>query len=140
MKLPKMNATTKLPTLFYQKTGELFYAIAAVDHRVRKEEFNGLKKSLNTYWDLFEVEEQNSSLKPVDILESSFKNAFRNKKDPETCYEEFVNYKSEKPELFTISHNKAIWNTANLIANSFSGANKTEVIFLQKLKMVLLGT
>lgn len=134
-----MERTPKLPILFYEKVGELFYAIAAVDTKVRKEEFSSLKNCLNTYWNLFEVTGKDRSLKPIDILEASFKNAFRNKKDPKTCYEDFVKYKSNNSELFTQTHNKAIWNTANLIANSFSAVNKSEVIVLQKLKLLLQG-
>jgi uncharacterized protein (DUF927 family) len=139
-KLPKMDITSKLPALFYNKAGELFYAIAAIDNRVRKEEYISFKKSLDSYGNLFEAIENDKSLKPVDILGSAFKQAYQNKKDPETCFEDFVKYKRNNPELFTVARNKAIWNTANLIANSFSEVNKSEVILLQKLKMLLQGS
>lgn len=140
VKLTKMDATSKLPTLFYKKVGELFYAIAATDNIVRKEEYLSLKDSLDSHGNLFEANENEKSLKPVDIFGSAFKQAYQNKKDPETCFEDFVKYKNNNPEFFTVARNKVIWKTANLIANSFSGVNKSEVILLHKLKKVLQGS
>jgi uncharacterized protein (DUF927 family) len=135
-----MDITSKLPALFYKKVGELFYAIAAIDNRVRKEEYLSFKNSLNSYGNLFEAIETDKSLAPVDILESAFKQAYQKEKDPETCFEDFVKYKRNNPELFTVARNKVVWDTANLIANSFSKVNKSEIILLQKLKMIFQGS
>lgn len=132
-----MDATSKLPVQFYEKVGELLYAISAIDKVVRNEEFRSLKSSLNSYWNSFMVHGQNASLKPAAVMETAFMNALQNKKDPETCFEDFVEYKKNNPKLFSMAHNSVIWDTANLIANSFSLVNKSEVIFLQKLKLVL---
>ena len=137
VKIPKMDATSKLPIQYYEKVGELLYAISAIDKVVRKEEFRSLKNSLNSFWTSFKVNGQNASLEPAAVMETAFMNALRNKKDPETCYAGFVKYKKNNPEQFNTAHNKVIWDTVNLIANSYSLVNKSEVIFLQKLKLVL---
>ena len=57
--------------------------------------------------------------------------------DANDCFESFADYKKENPRLFTKERKDLIWNTANAIASSFAGKNKSEVIMLSKLKMLL---
>ena len=45
-----MTAIEKTSLSFYQKTGELFYAIAAADKVVRKKEYQSLKKMVQQEW------------------------------------------------------------------------------------------
>ncbi len=137
IKLRNMSSTTKLPTSFYEHVGGLFYAIAAIDHSVKKEEVESLKQCLESFWNLFGVTGEDPSLKPEDLLEEVFKSAVQNTEDPEKCFEEFAEYRKTHSAWFSIPVNKAIWKTANAIANSFAQVNKNEVILLQKLKLVL---
>ena len=55
----------------------------------------------------------------------------------DTCFEEFKSFKVVHESLFTKERKQLIWKTCNEIANSFSGKNKSEIIILARLKMVL---
>lgn len=132
-----MNSTTKLPISFYENVGGVFYAIAAIDHSVKQEEYNSLKQCLESNWILYGVTGEDLPKKPEELLEQVFKSAVQKKKDPEKCFEDFADYRKTHSAWFSIPVNKAIWNTANSIANSFAQVDKNEVILLHKLKLVL---
>jgi hypothetical protein len=54
-----MSSTEKTSLAFYQKTGELFYAIAAADKVVRKSEYQSLKKMVQSDWkDLDDLQDE----------------------------------------------------------------------------------
>lgn len=131
-----MRTEDKPQLLFYQKMGELFYAIAAADKVVRKEEYNTLKnivaeewKNLDDYQDPFHTDAAHQ----IEIVFDWFDYEQLDAKD---CFESFADYYADNPQLFTEERKSLIWKTANAIANSFSGKNKSEVIMLAKLKML----
>ena len=132
-----MGTVDKPQLLFYQKMGELFYAIAAADKVVRKVEYDTLKgivaeqwKNLDDYEDPFHVD----AAYQIEVVFDWFD---YEQLDASDCFESFADYKKEHPKLFTKERKDLIWKTANAIANSFVGKNKSEVIMLAKLKMVL---
>ena len=45
-----MNVSKKPQVLFYQKLGELFYAVAAADKIVQKSEYEALRKMVISDW------------------------------------------------------------------------------------------
>ncbi|WP_310992176.1 hypothetical protein [Aequorivita marina] len=132
-----MENLDKPKLLFYQKTGELFYAIAAADKVVRKEEYNALKtvileewKNLDDYKDPFHTDAAHQ-------MEVVFEWFDYEQLDANECFDSFADYKKENPELFTDERKQLIWKTANAIASSFAKKNKSEVILLTKLKILL---
>ncbi len=123
--------------LFYQKMGELFYAIAAADNVVRKAEFSALKNIVAEEWkdlDKYEDAFHTDAAYQIEVVFDWFD---YEQLDAQDCFDSFAEYKKENPKLFTPKRNALIWETAEAIANAFAGKNKSEVIMLAKLKMLL---
>lgn len=123
---------------FYQNLGKLFYAIAAADHNVRKEELDTLQDMVNRDW-----------LAPNSIdanfnrdIENAIVNTFKwlnddNEYSAETCYKSFVRFKKNHETLFSDKIKTRIMTTAGKIAASFSGSNKSELMILAQLNIEL---
>lgn len=123
--------------LFYQKMGELFYAIAAADNIVRKAEFNALKTIVAEQWKDLDKYEDSFHTDAAYQIEVVFEWFDYEQLDAKDCFDSFAEYKKENPKLFTPERNALIWKTAEAIASSFAGKNKSEVIMLAKLKLLL---
>jgi len=122
---------------FYQKIGELFYAVAASDKVVRKAEYDALKELVRLEWSKLDHTKDEFDTDAVYQMEIVFDWFDYERMGADECFNNFENYVKENPELFTPDRNKLIVNTANAIASSFSGKNKAELILLAKLKMLL---
>ena len=132
-----MNAKKKMTLPFYQNLGKLFYAIAAVDKKVREEEFDKLKELVKKQWlnvDIIEDAYHTDAAYQIEII-FDWLNKEENL-DVQACYDDFVNYKNEQKHLFT-KEVKVLLKTAGAIAASFSGLNKSELIILAKLDIEL---
>lgn len=131
--------TKKHMTLkFYQNLGKLFYAIAAADNNVREVEINKLREIVKKEWlavDDIEDEFGTDAAYQIEVVfdwldkEEDF--------DVSACFNDFVAYKNDQNHLFTKNVNSLILKTANAIAESFSGKNKSELILLAKLSIEL---
>lgn len=132
-----MQASNKPKLLFYQKMGELFYAIAAADSVVREAEYSTLKNLVTEEWkslDCLEDIFQEDAAYQIEIVFDWFD---YEELDATDCFDSFADYKRENPELFTEERKKLIWKTANSIAGAFSGKNKSELVMLAKLSKEL---
>ncbi|MCG2420155.1 hypothetical protein K8089_14080 [Aequorivita sp. F47161] len=132
-----MENVNKPQLLFYQKMGELFYAIAAADNVVRKTEYDALKNIVTEKWkDLDDYEDpfHTDAAYQIEVVFDWFD---YEQLDANDCFDSFADYKKENPKLFTTERKKLIWETADAIASSFAGKNKSELIMLAKLKMLL---
>ncbi|QQX75790.1 MULTISPECIES: hypothetical protein [Aequorivita] len=132
-----MGTLDKPQLVFYQKMGELFYSIAAADKIVRKAEYEALKKIVIEQWKNLDDYEDPFHTDAAYQIEVVFDWFDYEQLDANDCFESFADYKKEHPKLFTHERKQLIWKTANTIANSFSGKNKSEVIMLAKLKNLL---
>lgn len=126
---------------FYQNLGKLFYALAASDKVVRQEELDKLKETVKKVWltsnliqEDFKVEAEHSIVNTFKWLNQE------NEYDAETCFKGFLNYKKDHEQLFTPNIKTLILKTAEAIASSFSGKNKSELIILAKLNLELNKT
>jgi hypothetical protein len=132
-----MGTIDKPQLLFYQKMGELFYSIAAADNVVRKAEYEALKRNVAEQWKNLDGYEDAFHTDAAYQIEVVFDWFDYEQLDANDCFESFADYKKENQKLFTEERKKLIWKTANAIANAFSGKNKSELIILAKLKMLL---
>lgn len=121
---------------FYQKTGELFYAIAASDKIVRKIEYNELKRLVKEAWLLNDTAKDDYNSDAVYQMEIVFDWFDYERMDAESCFEQFKEYFLEYPNQFTPQRKQLILTTAHLIADAFSGKNKSELIMLSKLQLL----
>lgn len=123
----------------YQNLGKLFYSVASADQKVNEAEANKLKEIIKKHWlDLDDAEDQfgSDAAYQIEIIFDEL-NANDNLQYSQTFYNDFVTYKNEQPHLFTNKLNKLIMKTANEIAQSFAGKNKSELIILAKLNLEL---
>ncbi len=122
---------------FHQNLGKLFYAIAASDKTVREEEFNVLKALIKRKWLSVFDSENNYKIDATDQIETVFKRLVIEKREANSCYNEFIAFKKEYSYLFTPELNRLILKTSGAIAAAFSSQNKSELIMLAKLSIEL---
>lgn len=132
-----MNAIQQPQVLFYQKLGELFYAIAAADKVVKKEEYDALRTMVRKYWKDMDSYEDSFHTDAAFQIEIVFDWYDYEHLDADECFEDFKFYKKDHESLFTPQRKELIWKTAEAIAHSFASKNKSELIMLAKLKMLL---
>ncbi|RLD30075.1 MAG: hypothetical protein DRI70_01650 [Bacteroidetes bacterium] len=132
-----MNITDENHVIFYQKMGELFYAIAASDKVVRKTEYDALRKLVRSEWSSLNHYEDEFGVDAAYQMEITFDWFDYKGMDANDCFNNFKYYIKEKPQLFTTKMKQLIWKTSNAIARAFAGKNKSELIMLAKLKMLL---
>lgn len=133
-----MNAKEELSVTFYQNLGKLFYAIAAADNVVREVEYNKLKKLVHQEWLGVDALEDLGGSDAAYQIEIVFDWLHREESlDYKSCFMDFVYFKKQHPSFFNPSINSLILKTANAIAESFSGKNKSELILLAKLQVEL---
>jgi len=129
-----MGKNKNFTSLFFKNVGSLFYAIAAADKKVESNEILVLKNSITTQWlpvSLFDTDALQEITNTFNSLHKE------NKQDPEVLYQDFIRYKNKEKHLFTSTVTNLILQTANAIASSFSGRNKSELIMLAKLEIEL---
>ncbi len=132
-----MKTIDKPQLLFYQKMGELFYAVVAADNVVRKEEYESLKKIVAEQWKNLDSFEDSFGTDAAYQIEVVFDWFDYEQLDAKDCFDSFADYKKEHPQFFNKDRKELIWKTATAIATSFSGANKSELIMLATLKRLL---
>ncbi|RSK40427.1 hypothetical protein [Mangrovimonas spongiae] len=133
-----MKSEKTMSLRFYQNLGKLFYAVAAVDKTVREQEINELKKLVKKEWlsvdDLEDEFGTDAAYQIAIVFDWLINNEHPNSA---TYYNDFISYKQEQEHLFTKKVKQLIFKTAQAIAESFSGKNKSELMLLAKLSMDL---
>jgi hypothetical protein len=132
-----MSSAEKTSLTFYQKTGELFYAIAAADKVVRKSEYQSLKDMVQSDWKDLDDLQDDYGVDAAYQLEIVFDWLDYESLEANLCFESFRDFYKEHPALFTKKRKELILKTANSIANAFSGKNKSELVLLGKLQLLL---
>lgn len=123
--------------LFYQKLGELFYAIAASDKIVREAEYKALTKLVEEEWKVMDDYEDDFKTDAAYQISIVFEWFDYERMDGNDCYESFVDYYKEHKNLFSEKRKDLILQTAKKIAFAFRAANKSELIMLTKLELLL---
>lgn len=132
-----MERIKKLEIEYYQKLGKLFYAIAAADKIVHEAEYETLLQLVKSNWvplDSYEDEFHTDAAFQIEIV---FGWLDYQKYSADECFIEFKDFIKAHPSLFSQTRKKLIWKTANEIANAFAGKNKSELMMLAKLKLIL---
>lgn len=133
-----MQTEKQFTLKFYQNLGKLFYAIAAADKNIREAEISKLKEIVKNEWLAVDDLEDDFGTDAAYQIEVVFDWLINEEDfDIEACYNDFVTYKNNQPHLFTKKVKHLILKTANAIAASFSGMNKSELMLLAKLTIEL---
>ena len=128
---------TKLNLNFYQRLGRLFYAVAASDSNIQKEEIQKLKQILREEWLAVDDTVDEFGTDAAFQIEIVFDWLLENDYNSKNTLKEFEDYVKQHPNFFTKEIKYLILKTANAIAHSFFGKNKSEVIFLTRLQAIL---
>lgn len=121
----------------YQNLGKLFYAIAAADKVVSEEEKDTLKNIVKEDWVNVDDFKDDYGTDAAYLIEIIFDWLDENQPSAFSAFNDFKDFKKDHEEFFTPAIKKLIWKTADQIASSFSGKNKSELIMLSQLKAIL---
>ncbi|QNJ99070.1 hypothetical protein [Constantimarinum furrinae] len=131
-----MKKVSQTELLFYQKLGELFYAIAASDNVVRRSEYIELTRFVEEEWkakDDFEDQFGTDAAYQISIVFEWFD---YESMEADDCFESFSEYYKDHKNLFSEERKILILNTVQEIADAFSGTNKSELIMITKLQLL----
>lgn len=131
-----MDKVNKPELLFYQKLGELFYAIAASDKVVRETEYKALTQLVEEEWksmDDYEDQFKTDAAYQISIVFEWFD---YERMDADDCFDSFREYFKDYKDLFSEKRKKLILKTVHKIADAFNGTNKSELIMLTKLELL----
>ncbi len=132
-----MKTKEQKDSVFYQNLGRLFYAIAFIDNTVRPEEIEVLKKFVSSTWTSLDNEPDEHGSDSAFQIEVVFNWLDSEVYSAQESYDTFANYYTSNKALFTETTKKNITKTASAIANAFSGTNKSELILLAQLNLLI---
>lgn len=125
-----------LTTETYQHIGYLFYAVAAADKNVAQVEIDTLKTLVKQHWLPRDDTNDRYGTDAAYQIEIVFDWLNDRNKSALDCYTEFQDFYKSHKSYFTKSVKKLISETAEAIASSFSGKNKSELMLLAKLSVL----
>ena len=134
----KMKPSHQTMTHLYKHLGKVFYSIAAIDKTIRTEEIEKLKQIIKKEWLPLEnslIEFGDDAAYEIEIV---FDWLVANEWELEQVMPDFKIFREEHLHLFTPKINALILKTANAIASSFSGKNKSEHVLISQLSAILL--
>lgn len=124
--------------MLHTSLGKLFYAIAMADKKITPEEIAALKSTILQRWHLAKSSSNGSNLDIQHSILSVFNNLQHIDAESDSCFLEFRVYFLENQHIFNEDLRILVWHTAQTIASSFAKKNKSELVILAKLKMLLL--
>lgn len=132
----KRSYSNSVGKLFYQKVGRLFFAVAMADGFVHTKEIIKLKTLIREKWlPLDDIEDEYGTDAAFQI-EIVFDWLLENEKRSDECFEDFAEFYKQNETVFTKKIKVLIYATADSVANSFAGKNKSELICLAKLQLL----
>ena len=132
-----MKPSKETQNEFYQNLGKLFYAVAMADNSVRPVEVSKLRQDVKRYWlDVDDIEDDFGTDAAYQI-EIVFDWLQEEQEESSWYYQEFVDFFKEHPSKFNDKVRHLILKTADDIAASFASRNKSELVLLGKLKLLL---
>lgn len=121
----------------YQNLGKLFYAMAISDGNVHIKEWEKVKEIVKEDWLYVDDFTDRYGTDAANQIEIVFDWLLEYEKSSEECFEEFKEFYTAHPHAFTKEIKSLTGKTANAIANAFSGRNKSELVLLAKINLLL---
>lgn len=127
----------KNPNNFYKQLGNLFYAIAAADKKIRPEERESLSKEIQFSWKHFDESTDRFGSDRAFVIQFEFDTMEEQFETAEHAYKSFENYFSENQSDIDEPTRKRIFNSARHIAESVRKINHPELEYLVRLKKLM---
>lgn len=121
----------------YENLGKLFYAIAAADKVIHKEEVETLEKIVKNDWVKVDDFKDEFGTDEAFYIEIMFDWMQENSPPAYQAFYEFKEFMQEHENFFTPRIRQLTWKTAESIAASFKGKQPEEETMLSKLKEIL---
>nr|WP_199078642.1 hypothetical protein [Pedobacter sp. ASV19] len=137
METSPLKNRERLKKDFYQMLGELFYAVASADKKIRREEVEAMDKIVKTEWIAFDDSFDRYGTDFVMQIGMAFYWLAENKFDPKNAVADFGIFKKDHPEFFTETVKILILKTAEAMACAFAGKNKSELVILSQIECLL---
>jgi hypothetical protein len=129
-----MKPSEALMNKLYQNIGKLFYALAAADNSVRKQETEQLKNIIRAEW--LQLDDATDAFGTDSAYQIEIVFDFLLEKQPssEESFSRFKGFFNEHKYLFTTPYKSMILKTATAIADSFHGTNEAENSMIKELR------
>ncbi|MEP3207556.1 MAG: hypothetical protein ABJN95_00105 [Maribacter sp.] len=132
-----MRNTQRTMNELYESLGKLFYAIAIVDGSVHAKEWDRVKEIVKEEWLYVDDFTDRYGTDAANLIEIVFDGLMEYNQSSELCFDEFKEFYDAHPHAFTKEIKLLTGRTANAIANAFSGRNKSELVLLAKINLLL---
>jgi len=132
-----MLNSQKVGIELYENLGRLFFAVAMSDGKVHPKELKKLRHIVRERWlNVDDIEDMYHADAAYQI-ETVFEWLMEADIDVDEVFNDFKTFYKEHITLFSNTIKVLMVDTANDIANSFSGKNKSELIIIGKLCLLL---
>jgi hypothetical protein len=132
-----MRPSEAVMNKLYQNIGKLFYAIAAADNSVRKQETEQLKNIIRAEWLQLDDATDSFGTDAAFQIEIVFDFLLDKQPSSEESFSRFKAFLKEHQHLFTTTYKAMILKTAEAIAGSFYGTNDAENALMTELRTLL---
>lgn len=121
----------------YENLGYLFYAIAAADQHVHREEIEKLKALVGKEWLPLENSTDSYGTDAAHYISIAFEYLLSESMASEDAFKVFSDYYEESEPSFTKDLKRKIKSTATAIASAFAGKNKKEKRYIDQLNRLM---
>lgn len=132
-----LDVRKKLRKELYQNLGKVFYAVAMADRKVHPKEIEKLKELVRDHWLEVDAIEDEYGSDAAFQIETVFDWALKHEKESEEVYAEFEAFYKDHTTHFTPKVKQLIATTAKAITSAFAGRNKSELILLGRIELLL---
>ncbi|MBI1343697.1 MAG: hypothetical protein GC171_12245 [Terrimonas sp.] len=127
----------KTTNRFYKQLGNLFYAIAAADKKIRPEEKKTLNDEIQYSWKHYDESTDRFGSDRAFVIQYEFETMEEAFESAAHAFDAFENYFLENEKDFDPATRKRIFNSARHIAESVRKINHEELDLLVRLKKLL---
>jgi hypothetical protein len=135
--MTRQNEQNRYPEAFYQKLGYLFYSIAYSDQTISTDELNALQQIIREDWVSLDEERDAYGSDTAYQIHILFDFLKEKEYSSDSAYNVFSRYFKEHIHLFSDDVIERIFHSANRIADSLNGRNKSELRALARLHLLL---
>jgi hypothetical protein len=122
---------------FYKELGNLFYAVAAADKKIRPEEKKSIHEEVLNAWKLYDESLDRFGSGKAFLIEFEFEAMEEEHETSENAFSSFEQYYLENERGIDIDTRHKIFVSARHIAESVRKINSAELSYLMRIKKLL---
>jgi hypothetical protein len=122
---------------FYKELGNLFYAVAAADKKIRPEEKKILHEEILNAWKIYDESTDRFGSGRAFLIEFEFETMEEEFETAENAFSSFEQYYLENERGFDFATRNKIFDSARHIAESVRKINSEELLYLLRIKKLM---